>query len=153
MLASLHTRDVTATVTALRDLHIDNSSLAGNLTGIISQRLIRRLCEECCEVVAVVPGDIDEFVANDLAVPKSLRSAVGCPRCQGTGYYERIGIYEVVVPDDSIDSAIAEGAAEDELRRVLRSRGHCSLRMDTLEKVRSELTSMEEYCTLSTLQF
>ena len=150
--ASLHTRDVAATVTALRDLHIDNRSLAGNLTGIISQRLIRRLCEECCVNIAVTQGDVDEFVGNDLAAPEILRRAVGCPRCQGTGYYERIGIYEVVVPDASIAGAIAEGAAEDDLRRVLRSRGHSSLRMDVLEKVRSGLTSMEEYHALSTLQ-
>jgi len=60
---TLHTRDVASTVTALRDLHIDNRSLAGNLTGIISQRLLRRLCPHCRREVQLDPAGAELFAA------------------------------------------------------------------------------------------
>lgn len=150
--ASLHTRDVAATVTALRDLNIDNRSLAGNLTGIISQRLIRRLCEECCQEVDATSSIADVFVRDGLEPPDKVREAVGCARCQGTGYYERIGIYEVALPNALIVDAIAAGAAEDDLRRMIRSQGTMSLQGDALDKVRSGITSFDEYRSLATLR-
>ena len=68
---SLHTRDVASTITALRDLHIDNRSLGGNLTGIISQRLIRRLCRECCRTENPTAAEADSFSRHGIEIGRA----------------------------------------------------------------------------------
>lgn len=147
--STLHTRDVASTITALRDLHIDNRSLAGNLTGIISQRLVRRLCEHCRREAPLDSGDAQFFVDEGLEPPGTVFVAVGCPRCRDAGYFERIGIFEVVGPDHGIRDAIQRGASEDELRSLIRSGGTCSLRSDALAKVRDGVTALDELNTMT----
>ncbi len=142
--SSLHTRDVASTVTAIRDLHIDNRSLAGNLAGIISQRLLRRLCAECSTAAAPTEQEAAVFVANELEPPKEIRHPVGCPRCRGTGYYDRIGLFEVVTSEDDIITAINDGKPERELRRLIHERGICSIQKDALLKVAEGVVSLED---------
>ena len=142
--SSLHTRDVASTVTALRDLHIDNRSLAGNIAGIVSQRLLKRLCTECCRSAAPSEAEAAVFVANGIVVPAEIRHPVGCPRCRGTGYYDRIGLFEVVTSDDEIVTAIEEGEAEDVLSKLIRLHGVCSLDKDALQKVADGVIGPEE---------
>jgi type II secretory ATPase GspE/PulE/Tfp pilus assembly ATPase PilB-like protein len=71
---TFHTRDVASTITALRDLHIDNRSLAGNLTGIVSQRLVRRLCPDCRQAVAVDASQAEWFASEEIGCPFRTRS-------------------------------------------------------------------------------
>jgi type II secretory ATPase GspE/PulE/Tfp pilus assembly ATPase PilB-like protein len=104
--SSLHTRDVASTVTALRDLHVDNRSLAGNLTGIISQRLVRQLCPKCARSDKPTDREVTIFLANGVEPPEEIRRPVGCDFCRNTGYYERIGIFEVVSSDYGLMNAI-----------------------------------------------
>ena len=142
--SSLHTRDVASTVTAIRDLHIDNRSLAGNLAGIISQRLLRRLCPECSTVAAPTEQEAALFRANELEPPKEIRHPAGCPKCRGTGYYDRIGLFEVVTSEDDIIKAINEGKPECELRRLVHERGICSIQKDALLKAAEGVVSLED---------
>lgn len=142
--SSLHTRDVASTVTALRDLRIDNRSIAGNLAGIVSQTLIRRLCAECCEAVPVSSLE-KEYIENaGLQAPEELRRPVGCHRCAGTGYYDRIGLFEVVTPADQVLQVIEDGGSESEIRMALRSRGIPDLQMEALKNAIAGITSMAE---------
>lgn len=150
--SSLHTRDVASTVTALRDLHIDNRSLAGNLTGILSQRLIRRLCRECCRTESPTAAEADLFARHGVVVPQEIGRPVGCPRCLNTGYHDRIGIFEVVLPEHDILQAIEEGGPEERLRNVIRSHGADSLETDALEKVAQGITSLEEFQAMTSIQ-
>ena len=149
---SFHTRDVASTVTALRDLKIDNRSLAGNLSGIVSQRLMRRLCRECCQSRAITEDEASLFLANGVAPPRELSHPVGCSHCHETGYYDRIGVFEVVTPTREITEAIADGANEDDLRTMIRQAGSRSIEADALDKVAMGLASIEEFADLTTIK-
>ncbi len=150
--STLHTRDVASTVTALRDLHIDSRSLSGNLAGIISQRLLRRLCQECCRRDTPTASEADLFAKHNVILPQEIFRPVGCPRCRNTGYFDRIGVFEVVFPEREVLNAIEQGVAEQELRSIIRTQGVRSLEFDTLEKVSQGITSMEEFSSLTSIQ-
>ena len=150
--SSLHTRDVASTVTALRDLHLDNRSLAANIAGIISQRLVRRLCSECRQ--GTQPTDLQSalFRKYTLTVPDQIYRPVGCPRCRGTGYFDRIGLYELVTSNDDIMRGIEEGRTEDELRELMHENGVGTMVKDALQKVAQGIVSIDEAAMLTTLQ-
>lgn len=150
--SSLHTRDVASTITALRDLHIDNRSLGGNLTGIVSQRLIRRLCRECCRRDGPTAAEADLFARYGVVSPQEINRPVGCPRCRKTGYVDRIGVFEIVIPENDVMRAIEDGLPEDELRRIIRSHGTVSLESDALEKVAEGITSIEEFNAMTSIK-
>lgn len=149
--SSLHTRDVASTLTALRDLHIDNRSLAGNLVGIVSQRLVRRLCPECSTPAATTEAEKAVFNANGLKPPEEIRHPAGCARCRGTGYFDRIGVFEVVAPEDGIAQAIVNGESEDELRAKIRSLGVSNLQTEALKLAAQGVTSLEECAEMTGL--
>jgi len=149
--SSLHTRDVASTVTAIRDLHIENRSLAANLAGIISQRLLRRLCQHCSQSEPLTANEQAIFRANGLEPPAESRHPVGCPQCKMTGYHDRVGVFEIITSDLKIMSAIEEGDSEDHLRQLINSRGICSMRKDALSKVSAGITSLEEVATMTGL--
>jgi len=136
-------------VTALRDLHADNYSLAANLTGIVSQRLIRCLCRNCRVAVPITSDEQAAFLAEDMEPPAELFRARGCAVCKQSGYYDRVGVFEAVVAIDEIVAAIQAGAAEDELRQVIRATQFRSIRDDALTKVRDGITSLSEVDVLS----
>jgi type II secretory ATPase GspE/PulE/Tfp pilus assembly ATPase PilB-like protein/nucleotide-binding universal stress UspA family protein len=143
--STLHTRDVASTVTALRDLRVDTRSLAGNLTGIVSQRLVRRLCLQCRQPTgAVKDTERALFKQHGIEPPSQLFQAVGCLGCRGTGYRGRIGVFEVVMADEELRVAIAGGTAEHELRDRIRRTGTSGLTTDALNKACNGVTSLEE---------
>lgn len=142
--STLHTRDVASSVTALRDLNLDSRSIAENVKGVINQRLVRRLCKDCCKTQPI--GDqlsnrwkaLNIESASEVAVPK------GCPLCRESGYRGRVGIFEVAVLDDAIRDAIARDASEQDLREIMRSVGVQSLEYDALMKIRNGVTSYSD---------
>jgi type II secretory ATPase GspE/PulE/Tfp pilus assembly ATPase PilB-like protein/nucleotide-binding universal stress UspA family protein len=142
--STLHTRDVAATITALRDLGIDNRSLAGNLAGIISQRLVRRLCQQCRRREPLAQTDAVLFQNNGVETPEVIYQAVGCPHCQGSGYFDRVGVFEVVLPERDFSEAMVQGSLEEELRDLIRSHGTPSLVSDSLRKVTDGVTTLDE---------
>jgi type II secretory ATPase GspE/PulE/Tfp pilus assembly ATPase PilB-like protein len=141
--STLHTRDVAGTVTALRDLNIDNRSLAANVTGIVNQRLVRRLCQ-CRERVDLTDEHRQLFEANDLPPPQELFGPKGCEQCRGTGYRNRTGVFEAVMVGEEAQDAIARGLPESELRQIIRSSGTFGLTWDALRKVSDGITSIAE---------
>lgn len=142
--STLHTRDVASTVTALRDLHADNLSLAGNLKGIVCQRLIRKLCTECCSHSPVTEEERAAFAAEGIEPPDELSRPEGCETCRKTGYRGRIGVFETVLTAGKIAEAIQAGSPEDELRRLIRTAGTPSLTAEALRRARDGITSIEE---------
>jgi type II secretory ATPase GspE/PulE/Tfp pilus assembly ATPase PilB-like protein len=148
VLTTLHTRDVASTITALRDLQVDNRSLAGNLTGIINQRLIRRLCLHCAQPAPVDESPRRAFEEHGLQPPAEMKAAKGCDLCRGSGYHGRTGVFETVVMTDASRALIASGATEAELRDTVRAAGTPSLASDALSKVVDGTTSYHEAITM-----
>ncbi len=151
--STIHTRDVASTVTALRDLHIDNRSLAGNLTGIISQRLVRRACDQCHRTEPI-SEKMAQFMRDEgVEPPVSVAAPGGCQKCRNTGYYERVGIFEAVLPDREIREAIERGDGENDMREMLRARGTHSLLADSLGKVRDGISTFDEVRAMTWVTF
>ncbi|MBI3864144.1 MAG: Flp pilus assembly complex ATPase component TadA, partial [Planctomycetia bacterium] len=142
--STLHTRDVASTVTALRDLHADDLSLAGNLRGIVCQRLIRKLCLECCSHSAATAEERAAFAAEGIEPTEELSRPEGCEACRGTGYLGRIGVFETLVVSGKVADAIQTGSSEDDLRRLIRSEGTVSLTAEALKLARDGVTSFDE---------
>lgn len=149
---TFHTRDVASMVTAFRDLGIDNRSLAGNLTGILSQRLVRRVCPECCRHEEPTEAERSLFTANGVTPPASVCRAVGCDHCRGAGYLDRIGVFEVVLPSAALVDKIVAGLPENELRSAIRAAGTPSLLTDVLTKVRDGITTLDEMGRMTWLE-
>src|SRR4029079_10121337 len=141
---TLHTRDVASTVTAILDLGIDRRSLAGNLTAIISQRLVRRLCPQCRREVNLLDKDRQWFAQHGIEPPGQVFESAGCPACRGQGYRGRIGVFEVISADIELIRLITHGATEQDVREWMRQSGPPALTADALAKVASGLTSLNE---------
>jgi type II secretory ATPase GspE/PulE/Tfp pilus assembly ATPase PilB-like protein len=141
---TLHTRDVASTVTAILDLRIDRRSLAGNLAGIVSQRLVRRLCPQCRRSVELQDKDRARLNQFGLNPPPQLFEPVGCHACRGKGYRGRVGIFEVALADAELIQLISQGATEHEVREQIRRSGTPDLYADVLAKAAAGLTSRDE---------
>ncbi len=148
VLATLHTNDTTSAVTRLVDMGIEPFLLASSLTGVLAQRLIRRLCPDCKRAE---PADVAEQAQfADPTPPTLLYRAVGCPACNHTGYQGRMGIYELLVIDDTLRRMLHERAADQALREyALSSGGLRPLRDDGLRWVASGDTTLEELLRVS----
>ena len=144
--ATLHTNDCPSTIGRLVDIGIPPYMLASSVTMVLSQRLTRRLCPECKQVVTGHnPKDLemhgfskDEFEELKIYGPK------GCSHCNGTGYKGRVGLYELMEVTDEVAKAISAEVPEDQLRKVAMQEGMVTLRDAGLWKIRSSETSLEE---------
>lgn len=144
VLTTLHTRDVASTITALRDMDISDRSTAGNVTGIINQRLLRRLCPNCRKTEPASDKQRDAFAAEGLPTPESLYVPVGCSLCRETGFRGRIGVFEVALINDNLAQAIDRGTGERHLKELIRNEGVHSLKYDAYSKAAAGITSFNE---------
>jgi len=144
VLSTLHTNSAIASITRLIDMGIKPYILASALEGIIAQRLVRRICENCREEIA---PDQEQSVL--LRVPEGFFNGTtfrgaGCVRCNNTGYKGRLGIYEIFLMSDEYRQLVGTSYKESEIQAIARVNGMRSLLEDGLEKVRQGLTTMEE---------
>jgi type II secretory ATPase GspE/PulE/Tfp pilus assembly ATPase PilB-like protein len=141
---TLHSREAAATITAFDDLGVNRRSLSGNLAGIICQRLIRRLCGNCRRKRSVRKEERHVFERHERDVPDALWESHGCEYCRGMGFSGRTGVFEAVIIEDTLRSAIEGGDSEETLRQVIRSRGTPCLTTDALTKVEEGVSTLEE---------
>ena len=144
VVSTLHARDAASTITVLRDMNISDRSLSGNLTGIINQRLIRRLCTKCRRSVPITDERRSVFENHYVSVPSTLYEHAGCDDCHGTGYHGRIGVFEAVLVNDKLAKAIALGKAEGALREEIVTSGVFDLQTDAIQKVAAGITDLSE---------
>jgi len=142
VLSTLHTNTAIGAVTRLRDMGVEPFLLSSSLLGVMAQRLVRILCNNCKQASA--PNDAERAVMK-LAPSESavIHRAVGCEECSGTGYRGRTGIYEVVEVDDNLRGMIHEGASETKMEHYARTRSP-GIRDDGLRKVAEGVTTLEE---------
>ena len=143
VLSTLHTNDAPSAVTRLVNIGIEPYLVAATLRGVLAQRLVRKICPHCKEPFQPDPV-IREAIEEHAGPIESLFRGQGCSRCRGSGFAGRIGIFELVVPDEYLLTLIAEGANLQRLREILTKSRFATLRADGMAKVRGGLTTAEE---------
>ncbi len=142
--STLHTNDAPAAITRLYNLEIEPYLVGATVSGVLAQRLVRKLCQHCREPATASANEARQIEAALGKPPNEIFKAKGCPKCRNLGYSGRIGIYELFVPDEATIERISAGSPLNELRKVAVSSGMVSLRTDGLEKVNAGVTTLEE---------
>jgi general secretion pathway protein E len=141
--STLHTNDAAGAVTRLQDMGVEGYLISSSLLAIQAQRLVRRVCTDCSESVAISPDEVNVLeLGNDNSF--SINRGSGCERCANTGYRGRIGLYELLIMSDAIRHHIASGADANVIRDQAIHEGMRTLRQDALEKLKQGLTTPEE---------
>ncbi len=140
--STLHTTDAASAITRLVDMGIEPYLVAATVQGIVAQRLVRLLCEDCSE--RYQPERAEFPREANAEEPGDYRRATGCEQCSNTGYRGRMGIYEYLPVSDQHRALIARSAGLSEIRSLARSLGMNSLSDAGLELVRAGRTTFAE---------
>ncbi|MCX7990624.1 MAG: type II secretion system ATPase GspE [Proteobacteria bacterium] len=142
VLSTLHTNDSSSAVTRLIDMDIEPFLVASSLTGVLAQRLLRRLCSYCKKEVPLK----DEFkrVMPELSNLDFVYKGEGCKECNGKGYLGRTGIYELLVIDEDIKEQIMLKSDARTIKSLAIKKGMTTLFSDGIQKIRDGITTIEE---------
>lgn len=143
VLTTIHTNDSLNTIERLLDMEVERYLLASALTGIISQKLARRLCPHCKKMRPT--NEYEKNIIKKVTGKEvtEIYEAVGCEECKG-GYNGRIAIHEVLLMDQDIKDAISSNVRKDKLRHLVYNENVTSLLQDGINKVLEGLTTLEE---------
>ncbi|MGH7615919.1 MAG: GspE/PulE family protein, partial [Gemmatimonadaceae bacterium] len=141
--STLHTNDAISAIPRLLDLGIPEYLVAATLEGVLAQRLVRRVCDECREEYQPAAENLSA-VAGRPAERRVLWRGAGCATCRGTGFRGRVGIFELLAITDEVRDAVSTRASRGELRAVAERAGLVPLRFDGWQRVESGLTTVEE---------
>ncbi len=142
--STLHTNDAAGAVTRLLDLGLEPYLIASTLLGVVAQRLVRTICPECKAETWISSKELEPFgckLKNDRA---RVNFGKGCDTCRSTGYYGRIGIYEVLTVSPAIKSMIHKGASEAEIKKKALREGMRTLKFDACTKMLKGITTLDE---------
>jgi type II secretory ATPase GspE/PulE/Tfp pilus assembly ATPase PilB-like protein len=148
--STLHTNDAAGAVTRLLDMGIEPFLVASSVDGLVAQRLVRRLCNECKR-----PANLsEEFLTSvgfpmELAAQGEIQEPVGCDACRGTGFMGRTGIYEIIEVTEAIRSLIVQRCSSNEIKQEALRQGMKTLRDDGWQKVIQGVTTIEEVLRVS----
>ncbi len=140
VLSTLHTNSAVGAITRLQDMDVEPFLLSSTLLGVISQRLVRKLCPQCKSVTRV---DVEQVSGFAISPDDEIYQANGCGECMQSGFRGRIGIYEMIEVDDTLSTMIHDGASQPKLEKYCRTRSH-SLREDGIRKVLQGETAIDE---------
>ncbi|MFC0270172.1 GspE/PulE family protein [Metabacillus herbersteinensis] len=143
VLSTLHTNDSLGTITRLIDMGVEPFLVASSLTGVISQRLVRKVCRDCAEIVNPTNREIEIFSKRGIEVDKITRGR-GCGTCNMTGYKGRIAIHELLVMSEDMKKVIMNGEPFSKLRELAIKNKTIFLIDDGLIKVKQGITTTEE---------
>ncbi|MBQ2837910.1 MAG: Flp pilus assembly complex ATPase component TadA [Peptococcaceae bacterium] len=147
VLSTVHTNDAVGTIERLIDIGVEPYLVASALRGVISQRLVRRLCPHCKEAYQPSAEELQDLGIADGAGMQFYRSK-GCPKCFDTGYHGRIAVFEFLPVDRAIRTMISDGSARAQIEAYLKDAaqktGFISLRDNGLRLLAEGVTSVEE---------
>jgi general secretion pathway protein E len=146
VLSTLHTNDAASTITRLIDMGVQDFLLTSTLTGVVAQRLVRRLCTHCREEVRAMPEVVEQFGLDRLRHNGDvvLYRAMGCERCGHRGFAGRTTITEVLVMTDELRQLIVRGAGAHDLSRAASDCGMTTMLDNGLAKAMAGATTLEE---------
>jgi len=148
LLSTLHTNDASTTLPRLFDMGIEPFLVASTVNIAVGQRLLRMICEQCKAPKKITDA---EFASLAEHVPKEILDdhhdffyGKGCPKCGNSGYFERMGIYEVIEVNDFIREAILRRADAGEIKKIAIKNGMSTLLVDGFKKALAGYTTIEE---------
>ena len=148
VLSTLHTNDAPGALTRLNEMGVEPFLTGSAVTAVLAQRLARKLCTHCCEMYT---PDVEELirarVSPEVAAMTdgmALYRKRGCPRCNQTGYRGRVGLYQLMIMNEELETLAAQKASREEIERAAMMNGMRTLWDDGLAKVAAGLTSVEE---------
>ena len=150
VVSTLHTNDTASSITRLLDMGVESYLIADSTVGIIAQRLVRRLCPNCkrgrrlMEYEAAYMG-----ISQDEYENITIHEPVGCQRCNGTGYYGRIGVYEIMEITPTLRGYIASKAPTDTIREAAIQEGMLTLKQSVRRLVLDGTTTISEMQRIS----
>ncbi|MCD7032908.1 Flp pilus assembly complex ATPase component TadA [Metabacillus sp. GX 13764] len=143
VLSTLHTNDALGTITRLMDMGVEPFLVASSLAGVVSQRLVRRVCRDCAREQAATKREIEIFAKRGLSIQKIVRGE-GCGMCNMTGYKGRLAIHELLVINEEMQKVIMNNEPYSKLRELAVKNKTIFLLDDGLLKVKQGLTTTEE---------
>jgi general secretion pathway protein E len=145
VLSTLHTNDAPSSIIRLLDLGVPLFLIKSALVGILAQRLLRKICNHCIESFEMETAEL-RAIGMDLGKKGHIKlyRGKGCQICRGTGYYGRIGIFEVVPYSKSLKTMTATGTEIEALRAQAKAEGMVSLRENALKKMLTGKTTYQE---------
>jgi len=151
VLSTIHTIDSIEVITRLRKMGVSNYDIASSLATIVSQRLVRRVCPKCAKQRPFTDEekDIIKTIGERYNIKfdmegKYTYDAVGCKHCNNSGYYERIGIFEILNMSDELKDLVVNGASNIDIRNTAFKYGYEPLIIDGMRKVLEGITTLEE---------
>ncbi len=148
VLSTLHTNDAPSALTRLNEMGVEPFLTGAAVSGVLAQRLARKLCTHCCEMYT---PSLEEMLAARVSPDVAAASdgmafyrKRGCPRCNQTGYRGRIGIYQLLEMSEDLATLAAKHASREEIERAAMADGLRTLWDDGVMKVSQGLTSLEE---------
>jgi type IV pilus assembly protein PilB len=144
VLSSLHATDAVGALLRFTDMGIEGFLIASSVIAIVAQRLVRKVCDGCKAPYAPSQEDIEFGASMGMPAPQELYRGQGCSRCNGTGYYDRLGVFEVLTMTDDLKRLVINKADHNEIMRSAKAGGMVPLRMDAWEKVSAGVTTVSE---------
>lgn len=148
VVSTLHTNSSAATITRLLDMGVESYLLADSVVGVIAQRLVRKLCKSCRK-----PRPATEAEKHLMGVPVDQDFTVyqpcGCPLCSETGFFGRIGVYEIMEMTPELKKIITAHGSTDEIKAAALAQGMHTLRMSAAQYVLEGVTTIEEMLKVS----
>jgi len=143
VLSTLHTNNAASAVTRLHNVGVETYLISASLDSVLAQRLVRKICSHCKEDYEPSPA-IKHAMEKAGHTVRTLARGAGCTKCHQTGYSGRIGIYELLVPDDAVRQAISDGATLQDLSALARESKMTTLYADGMAKAKAGVTTVEE---------
>ncbi|MGM0507561.1 MAG: GspE/PulE family protein [Fusobacteriota bacterium] len=141
--STLHTNTASGAVARLIDMGVEPFLISSSLIGVVGQRLVRKICDNCKEEVKLDKATIDDLEL-DFNVGDKVYKGTGCKKCKQTGYKGRTNIYELFIPDEEIKNLIKEKATASELEKKAKDNGMELMRDIGFKKVKLGITTLEE---------
>lgn len=148
VLSTLHTNDAPGAISRLNKMGVESFLTASAVDCVVAQRLARTLCIDCKRRTVLSRAAL-ESSGFHVGADVEAWEPVGCPRCGGSGYRGRLGLYSVMRMSETLKDLTVSNAAQAEITRIARQEGMSTLREDGLEKVRQGLTSIQEVARVS----
>jgi type IV pilus assembly protein PilB len=144
VLSSLHATDAVGALLRFTDMGIEGFLIASSVIAIVAQRLVRKTCDGCKVAYAPTQEDIDFGESLGLPHPEVLYHGQGCSRCNGTGYYDRLGVFEVLTMSNDLKRLIMNKASHQEIMAAAVAGGMVPLRIDAWQKITAGVTTVSE---------